>query len=182
MRNLGTFPVHGVVFRAEIWAVTRGGNQLVELLDLEVEEGGASDASRPLPPQASGSSCWRPQQPAANQVAAEDLSQLPQLVSMTSVSGGLEEAPPSAPSCLQNSSSGGASVAARCRLHLPASAGLRLRLRGRLLRPALLALSFSCLEVVATASIQMEASSPAFLQEDAAVREVLAGPLAFIWL
>lgn len=75
---------------------------------------------------------------------------------------------------LQNSSSA-ASVAAECRLHLPASGELKVTLRGRLHLPALLAVSFKSLEVLTTASIQMEPSSPMFLQEDLAVREVRRG-------
>lgn len=81
---------------------------------------------------------------------------------------------------LQNSSTG-ASVAAECRLHLPASAELKVALRGRLQLPALLAVSFRSLEVLTTASVQMEASSPMFLQEDVTVREV-DQRTALIWL
>lgn len=71
--------MHGMVFRAEMWAVTRRGNHLVTMLDLGLEQG----------PQVSGSRCERPQHPAANQIAAEDLSHLSQLVNLTFVSGGL---------------------------------------------------------------------------------------------
>lgn len=81
---------------------------------------------------------------------------------------------------LQNSSTG-ASVAAECRLHLPASAELKVALRGRLKLPALLAVSFRSLEVLTTASVQMEASSPMFLQEDVTVRQV-DQRTALIWL
>lgn len=59
-------------------------------------------------------------------------------------------------------------------------------LRGRLQLPALLAVSFRSLEVLTTASVQMEPSSPMFLQEDVAVREVRGSatepaPSALIW-
>lgn len=91
-------------------------------------------------------------------------------------------------SLLQNRSNG-ASVAAQCGLHLPASTQLEVRLRGRLLCPALLAVGFRALEVMTTASIRMDASSPAFLQEDLAVREVGGHPktvrfhpFALFWL
>lgn len=30
--------MHGVVFRAEIWALTRGGNHLVKMTDFRVEQ------------------------------------------------------------------------------------------------------------------------------------------------
>lgn len=72
---------------------------------------------------------------------------------------------------LQNSSNS-ASVAVKCQLHLPASGELQVTLRGRLRLPALLAVSFRSLEVLTTASIRMDPSSPMFLQEDTATREV----------
>lgn len=70
-----------------MWAVTRRGNRLVEMLGValeQVEENFGWSLSRVesrfLRPQGSGSRCGRPQQPAANQIAAEDLSHLSQLV------------------------------------------------------------------------------------------------------
>lgn len=70
----------GVVFRAEIWAVTRRGNHLVKIVDLGLDQ-----------VEGSGSHCQRPPRTAANQMAAEDLSHLSQLVNPTFVSGGLED-------------------------------------------------------------------------------------------
>lgn len=72
----------GVLFRAEIWAVTRRGSHLVEMLDVGLEQVESSF----LPPQVSGSHCERPQKAAANQISDEDLSHLPQLVNLTFVS------------------------------------------------------------------------------------------------
>lgn len=177
--------MHGVLFRAEIWAVTRGGNHLIRMLDVGLEQvedklqkGRTPDASSGvlLRPQVSGSCCQRPPHSAANHIAAEDLSHLSQLVNLTSVSAwrrSSRHVKSTSPSFLRlQNSSNGASVAAECRLHLPASGELEVTLRGRLQLPALLAVSFRSLEVLTTASIQMEPSSPMFLQEDVAVREV----------
>lgn len=156
----------GLVFRVEMWAVTRRGNHLVKMLDLQVEDASQAGA------ESSWSLCQRRQHPAANQTAAEDLSHLSQLVNPPFVSGRLEDVfNVSSVLRLQNSSTGG-SVAAECRLTLPASGLLKVTLRGRLHLPALLAVSFRCLEVLTTASIQTEPPSPVFLQEDVAVREV----------
>ncbi|XP_029697630.1 integrin alpha-11 isoform X3 [Takifugu rubripes] len=138
IQNLGTFPVRGIVFRAEIWAVTRGGNHLMKMMDFRVEQ------------QVSGSHCQLPQHTAANRISAEDLSHLSQL-----------------------NSSNSASVAAECRLELPASKELKVTLTGRLQLPALLAVSFRSLEILTTASIWMEPFSPMFLQEDVPVREII---------
>ncbi|XP_029378571.1 integrin alpha-11 isoform X2 [Echeneis naucrates] len=66
IQNLGLFLVQDVKFRADVWAVTREGNQLVNITDCSVEQGGASV-------------CTLPPQRAANQVTAEDLSHLSQL-------------------------------------------------------------------------------------------------------
>ncbi|TNN00671.1 hypothetical protein fugu_011917 [Takifugu bimaculatus] len=74
IQNLGTFPVRGIVFRAEIWAVTRGGNHLMKMMDFRVEQ------------QVSGSHCQLPQHTAANRISAEDLSHLSQLNSSNSAS------------------------------------------------------------------------------------------------
>lgn len=162
-----------------MWAVTRRGNRLVEMLGValeQVEENFGWSLSRVesrfLRPQGSGSRCGRPQPPAANQIAAEDLSHLSQLVRPRFVSGGRPADAVTVSSFLLQNGSNGASVAAECRLHLPASGALKVTLRGRLQLPALLAVSFRSLEVLTTASIQMEPSSPMFLQEDVALREV----------
>ncbi|XP_038563089.1 integrin alpha-11 isoform X2 [Micropterus salmoides] len=137
IQNLGIFSVQDVLFRADIWAVTRQENQLVNITDYSIE-------------QVAGSHCVLPQPRTTNQVTAEDLSQLSQLNHSNSVS-----------------------LAVRCRLNLPASRELKVTLRGRLQLPALLAVSFRSLELLTAASIQLEASSPMFLQEDRPVRQII---------
>ncbi|XP_071317007.1 integrin alpha-11 [Trachinotus anak] len=138
IQNLGIFSVHDVLFRADIWAVTRQGNQLVNITDYSIEQ------------QVEGSLCMLPQLRTTNQVTAEDLSPLSQL-----------------------NHSNSASMAVQCRLNLPASREVKVTLRGRLQLPALLAVSFRSLELLTTASIQLDASSPMFLQEDRPVRQII---------
>ncbi|XP_044048544.1 integrin alpha-11 isoform X2 [Siniperca chuatsi] len=137
IQNLGIFPVQDVLFRADIWAVTRQENQLVNITDYSIE-------------QVAGSHCMLPQHRATNQVTAEDVSHLSQLNRSNSLS-----------------------LAVRCRLNLPASRELKVTLRGRLQLPALLAVSFRSLELLTAASIQLEASSAMFLQEDRPVRQII---------
>ncbi|XP_074533993.1 integrin alpha-11 [Halichoeres trimaculatus] len=137
IQNLGIFSVHDILFRADIWAVTTGGNQLVNIIDYSIE-------------QAAGSHCTLPQQRRVGQGTEEDLSHLSQL-----------------------NDSNSASVAVQCRLNLPASRELKVTLQGKLQLPALLAVNFRSLEILTTASIQLEASSPMFLQEDRPVRQII---------
>ncbi|XP_070687528.1 integrin alpha-11 [Pempheris klunzingeri] len=137
IQNLGIFSVQDLQFRADIWAVTSRGNQLVNISDYSVEQ------------PAAGSHCTLPRPRTTNQVTAEDLSHLSQL-----------------------NQSNGESLAVRCRLNLPPSGELKVTLRGRLQLPALLAVSFRSLELLTAASIQLEASSPMFLQEDRPVRQI----------
>ncbi|KAK5866769.1 hypothetical protein PBY51_011317 [Eleginops maclovinus] len=100
--------------------------------------------------QAPGSHCSLPLTRTTNQVAAEDLTHLSQLNQST-----------------------GVGVALQCHLKLPASADVRLTLRGRLQLAALLTVSFRSLEVLTAASIQLEASSPMFLQEERPLRQII---------
>uniref|UniRef100_A0A8C4F6S1 Integrin, alpha 11b n=1 Tax=Dicentrarchus labrax TaxID=13489 RepID=A0A8C4F6S1_DICLA len=137
IQNLGIFSVQDLLFRADIWAVTRQGNQLVNVTDYSIE-------------QVAGSHCTLPQPRTTNQVTAEDLSHLSQLNRSTSTS-----------------------MAVQCRLNLPASRELKVTLRGRLHLPTLLAVSFRSLELLTAASVQLEASSPMFLQEDRPVRQII---------
>ncbi|XP_041652608.1 integrin alpha-11 isoform X2 [Cheilinus undulatus] len=137
IQNLGLFSVQDILFRADVWAVTGEGNQLVNITDYSIE-------------QVSGSLCMLPQQRTTSGVVAEDLSHLSQL-----------------------NHSNSASVALQCRLNLPASRELKLTLRGKLHLPALLAVSFRSLEILTAASIQLEPSSPMFLQEDSPVRQII---------
>ncbi|XP_027140594.1 integrin alpha-11 [Larimichthys crocea] len=137
IQNLGIFSVQDIVFKADIWAVTRKRNQLVNITDYSIE-------------QVAGSHCTLHQPRTTNEVTAEDLSHLSQL-----------------------NHSNSASLPVQCRLNLPASRELKVTLRGRLQLPALLAVSFRSLEVLTAASIQLEASSVMFLQEDRPVRKII---------
>uniref|UniRef100_A0A667Y0W0 Integrin subunit alpha 11 n=1 Tax=Myripristis murdjan TaxID=586833 RepID=A0A667Y0W0_9TELE len=92
--------------------------------------------------QSAGSHCTLPRLRAANQITDEDLTHFSQLNHSNSVS-----------------------MAVRCRLTLPASREVKVTLGGKLQLPALL-VKFRSLELLSAASIQLEASSPMFLQED----------------
>ncbi|KAM9853951.1 integrin alpha-11-like [Aulostomus maculatus] len=137
IQNLGWFSVQEVQFRADIWAVTRQGNQLVNITKSSIE-------------QVTGSHCILPQLTAANQVTAEDLTHLSQLNHTNS-----------------------ASIPVQCRLQLPAAREVKVTLRGRFELPALLAVTFRSLELLTVASIQLQASSPVFLQEEEPVRQII---------
>ncbi|XP_033934912.1 LOW QUALITY PROTEIN: integrin alpha-11-like, partial [Pseudochaenichthys georgianus] len=144
IQNSGVFPLPDVLFRAEIWAVTRGGNQLLNITDYSVLQSSSSSL------QAPGSHCSLPPIRSTNQVAAEDLTHLSQL----------------------NQSTGGSEVF-HCRLSLPASSDVRLSLKGRLQPHSLNTVSFRSLEVLTSASVQLEASSPMFLQEERPLRQII---------
>ncbi|XP_049431111.1 integrin alpha-11 [Epinephelus fuscoguttatus] len=137
IQNLGMFSVQDVLFRADVWAVTRQGNQLVNITEYSIE-------------QVAGSDCVLPQPRSTNQVTAEDLSHLSQLNHSNSVS-----------------------VTVQCRLNLPASREVKVTLSGQLQIPALLTVNFRSLELLTEASIQLEASSHMFLQEERPVREII---------
>ncbi|KAE8295917.1 Integrin alpha-11 Precursor [Larimichthys crocea] len=66
IQNLGIFSVQDIVFKADIWAVTRKRNQLVNITDYSIE-------------QVAGSHCTLHQPRTTNEVTAEDLSHLSQL-------------------------------------------------------------------------------------------------------
>nr|XP_046250911.1 integrin alpha-11 [Scatophagus argus] len=137
IRNLGFFSVQDVAFRADVWAVTPQGNQLLNITDYSIERGAASH-------------CLLPQPTTTSRVTAEDLSHLPQLNGSNSLS-----------------------VVVECRLNLPASSETKVTLRGRLQLPTLLAVSFRSLELLTAASLQLEATSLMFLQEDTPVRQII---------
>ncbi|XP_062245053.1 integrin alpha-11-like [Platichthys flesus] len=99
--------------------------------------------------QVPGCHCTLPQL-RNNQVTAEDLSPLSQLNHSNSVN-----------------------MVVQCGLNLPTSREVKVTLTGRLQLPALLAVSFRSLELLTSASVQLEASSPMFLQEDRPVRQIL---------
>nr|XP_020471461.1 integrin alpha-11-like [Monopterus albus] len=138
IQNLGIFSVQELLFRADVWAVTRQGNQLLNILDCSIEQ------------QAAGFHCMLPQVRTASQVTAEDVSHLTQL-----------------------NGSNSRSLVVQCGLNLPASTQVKVTLRGRLQLPALLAVSFRSLELLSAASIQLDTSSPMFLQEDRPVRQII---------
>ncbi|XP_076025408.1 integrin alpha-11-like isoform X2 [Genypterus blacodes] len=136
IQNLGVFLVHHVLFKADIWALTRKGNQLVNITDYIIEQQGA------------GSHCILPPNRTANQVTAEDLSHLPLLNHSNSVS-----------------------MVVQCRLTLPASREVKVTLRGKLLLPALLTVSFRSLQLLTAASIQLGPSM--FLLGERPVRQII---------
>ncbi|KAK1887249.1 Integrin alpha-11 [Dissostichus eleginoides] len=109
-----------------------------------VSQGTVSQGTAP------GSHCSLPPIRSTNQVAAEDLTHLSQLNQST-----------------------GVSEVFHCRLNLPASSDVRLSLKGRLQLLALNAVSFRSLEVLTSASVQLEASSPMFLQEERPLRQII---------
>ncbi|KAI4787835.1 hypothetical protein KUCAC02_036221, partial [Chaenocephalus aceratus] len=78
IQNSGVFPLPDVLFRAEIWAMTRGGNQLLNITDYSVLQSSSSSL------QAPGSHCSLPPIRSTNQVAAEDLTHLSQLLEASS--------------------------------------------------------------------------------------------------
>ncbi|XP_029952205.1 integrin alpha-11 [Salarias fasciatus] len=143
--NLGMWPVQDIRFRADISAVTRRGNQLVNITDFSLQQG------RPgVSGQEGAAHCVLPAWDPPGAVSPEDLSLLPQL----------------------NHSNSGA-VALQCSMSLPPGAEVVLAVRGRLLLRALMAVSFRSLELLTAASIQLEPSSPAFLQEERPVWEIV---------
>ncbi|KAM9375899.1 LOW QUALITY PROTEIN: integrin alpha-11-like [Pholidichthys leucotaenia] len=74
IQNLGLFAVRDMLFRAEIWAVTLQGNQLVDMTDYSVDE------------QVSGWSCVLPHHRKTSRVTPEDLNHLTQLNQSNSLS------------------------------------------------------------------------------------------------
>ncbi|XP_035771278.1 integrin alpha-11-like [Neolamprologus brichardi] len=137
IQNLGLFAVQDVLFRADIWAVTTRGNQLLNITDVSIE-------------QAAGSHCTLPHVRMSSPVTPEDLTHLSQLNHSNSVN-----------------------MEVRCQLNLPPSREVKVTLTGSLQLAALLAVKFRSLELLTAASIQLEASSPAFLQEDRPVRQII---------
>ncbi|KAM3870714.1 integrin alpha-11 [Diretmus argenteus] len=137
IQNLGVFSVPDVLLRADVWAITWQGNQLVNVTDYSID-------------QSAGSHCNLPPLSTANHVQPEDLSHLSQLNHSNSVS-----------------------MAVQCRLTLPASREVKVMLRGRLQLHTLLTVSFRSLALLTAASIQLEPSSPMFLQEDKPVRQII---------
>ncbi|XP_058501216.1 integrin alpha-11 [Solea solea] len=100
--------------------------------------------------QVAGSHCTLPQLGTTNQVKDEDLSPLSQLNHTNSMS-----------------------LVVQCGLNLTTSRQVKVTLRGKLQLPALLAVNFRSLELLTAASIQLEATSPMFLQEDRPVRQIV---------
>ncbi|XP_026168102.1 integrin alpha-11 isoform X2 [Mastacembelus armatus] len=225
IQNLGFFSVQQLLFRADLWAVTRQRNQLLNITDCSIQ-------------QVSGSHCVLPQIRTANQVTAEDLCHLSQLNHNNSMSLALQ--------CrLDLPASTQVTVTLRGRLQLPAllavsisdtihpfsiptysltrvtgisksqvanpgpscceatvlttqppccSVCLFVSTRTSALRVqpfgyqecgsvkchqtpdtvhSLFQVNFRSLEILVAASIQLEASSPMFLQEDRPVRQII---------
>ncbi|XP_036068043.1 integrin alpha-11 isoform X1 [Oryzias melastigma] len=100
--------------------------------------------------QADDSSCSIPHSEETGAAAPEDLSHLSQLNHSNSVS-----------------------MVVLCRLSVPPSTQVKVTLMGRLRLSVLHAISFKSLELLSAASLQLEASSPMFLQEDRPVRQIL---------
>ncbi|XP_056137496.1 integrin alpha-11 [Lampris incognitus] len=67
IQNLGVFTVPDVLFQADIWAITKAGNQLINITDYSIDQPSV------------GSHCILPSQRASNKVTTEDLSHLSQL-------------------------------------------------------------------------------------------------------
>ncbi|KAM4734210.1 integrin alpha-11-like [Anableps anableps] len=101
VQNLGIFLVKDILLKANIWAVTKEGNQLVDITDYSIEE------------QGTDSSCMLPVTKAAALSKPEDLTHLSQLNYSNSVSIPLQ--------CMLNlSPSNGLKLTFRGRLQLPA--------------------------------------------------------------
>uniref|UniRef100_A0A3P9AZH8 Integrin subunit alpha 11 n=1 Tax=Maylandia zebra TaxID=106582 RepID=A0A3P9AZH8_9CICH len=123
IQNLGLFSVQGVLFGADVWAVTMRGNQLLNITDVSIE-------------QAAGSRCTLPHVRMSSPVTPEDLTHLSQ------------------------QSSGN-----RKSIKFPTNQKQAQFSRRRKHRWSL--------ELLTAASIQLEASSPIFLQEDRPVRQII---------
>ncbi|XP_030588312.1 integrin alpha-11-like isoform X1 [Archocentrus centrarchus] len=100
--------------------------------------------------QVAGSHCTLPHLRTSSPATPEDLTHLSQLNQSNSLS-----------------------MAVQCRLNLPPSREVKVTLRGSLQLTDLLAVNFKSLELLTAASIQLEASSPFFLQEDRPVRQIM---------
>ncbi|KAJ0029030.1 hypothetical protein NQD34_004027 [Periophthalmus magnuspinnatus] len=99
--------------------------------------------------QAHGS-CSMPQIKLNNHIKEEDLSHVP----------------------LLNPSNSG-SVVVQCRMTLPVSKEVRISISARLNSTTLSKIGFKSLKILTTASIQLESTSPMFLQEERPVREIV---------
>ncbi|XP_024911985.1 integrin alpha-11 isoform X2 [Cynoglossus semilaevis] len=100
--------------------------------------------------QDAGSECELPEPRLPSPVKTEDMSSVPQLNHNNSIN-----------------------LVVQCRLQLPTSRQVKVTLRGKLQLHALLAVNFRSVEILTTASIQLEESSPMFLQEDTPVRQII---------
>uniref|UniRef100_I3JWQ8 Integrin subunit alpha 11 n=1 Tax=Oreochromis niloticus TaxID=8128 RepID=I3JWQ8_ORENI len=137
IQNLGLFSVQDVLFRADIWAVTMRGNQLLNITDFSIEQVTVCVCVRV---------CVRACVCARVCVCA----------------------------CVRaQNHSNSVNMEVRCQLNLPPSREVKVTLAGSLQLAALLAVKFRSLELLTAASIQLEASSPVFLQEDRPVRQII---------
>ncbi|KAK1887954.1 Integrin alpha-11 [Dissostichus eleginoides] len=184
IQNSGVFPLPDVLFRAEIWAVTRGGNQLLNITDCSVLQGTVSQGTVSQGTVSQGTV-------SQGTVSHGTVSQ--GTVSHGTVSQGtVSQGTVSHGTVSQGTVSQGTVLRELCaRLSLlaasdqinqsgrsrgpdtPVTADVRLSLKGRLQLLALNAVSFRSLEVLTSASVQLEASSPMFLQEERPLRQII---------
>ncbi|KAM8861054.1 integrin alpha-11 [Synchiropus picturatus] len=67
VQNLGQFVIQDVMFKADVWAVSPGGNLLLNISECSVDQ------------QSAGSPCVLPEIPRSNPITAEDLTTLSEL-------------------------------------------------------------------------------------------------------
>ncbi|XP_061532342.1 integrin alpha-11-like isoform X2 [Phycodurus eques] len=160
LENLSWFPVDGVSFRADLWAVSLHGNRLLSLTHC----GLGRDRDQ------AAASCVLTQPAAADQATAEDLTHLTQMVGARTCAR-LHEPKVTLRACLVQNASNSASVSADCKLFLPASDRVTLTLRGKLRRPVLQKVVFRTLRVLLSADVRLDSSGPFFLQQERPVRQ-----------
>ncbi|XP_077373957.1 integrin alpha-11-like isoform X2 [Festucalex cinctus] len=150
LENLSWFPVGGVTFRADLWAVSHRGNHLLSLTHCGLDQDQDQDQDQNRDRDQATASCALTQPAAANRAAAEDLTHLTQM-----------------------NESNSASVWAECRVFLPASQRLKLTLRGRLQRDVLTKVSLKTLQVLLSADVRLDVSAPFFLQDEHQLRQAV---------
>ncbi|XP_037097735.1 integrin alpha-11-like isoform X1 [Syngnathus acus] len=146
LENLSWFPVEGVTFRADLWAVSLHGNRLLSLTHCGLDRN--VDAGRDRAQAAA--SCVLTQPATSDHATAEDLTRLTQM-----------------------NQSNSACVTVQCIVRLPAYKRVKLTLGGRLQRAVLQKVVFKSLEVLVSAHVQLDASTSFFLQEERPVRQTV---------
>ncbi|XP_061696586.1 integrin alpha-11-like isoform X2 [Syngnathoides biaculeatus] len=152
LENLSWFPIVGVTFRADLWAVSPRGNPLLSLTHCGPDRDRSSGPARPsvarLAPSLASASCVLTRLAEAEQATPEDLTHLTQM-----------------------NASNSAGLSAVCKLSLPPSDRVKLTLRGRLRRPVLQKVVFTTLRISLSADIHLDPSGPFFLEEEHPVRQ-----------